>query len=200
MKRFTVVAIVLLAFSARLTCRAAPTHSTYVPLVIAPGGSGSMASPDLGTAPDADSEPPTEPTPEPPLDDEALAIQELVTLVNEHRAAQGLPNLQLAPELADAARRHVNDMAQHGNLCHIGSDGSTPGQRIRAARYEWLDCAEVIALGPGDPQAIVDVWLASDSHREILLAPGLTDLGVSRVRAPDGAYYWTADLGARLQR
>ena len=187
MKRILVaMSLLLIAVSLGPICRADQSHVVYLPLLLMSPGVDAVAEPG--------------PDPGPCVSDDAnwWAYEELIALINEERVADGLASLTPSGELAEAARRHTEDMVEQGSLCHIGSDGSTPGQRIRAARYEWLACGEVVALGPGCPRVILNLWLRSPDHRAILTDGDLRDVGVARAPDPAGrGYYWTVDLGIR---
>lgn len=102
--------------------------------------------------------------------------------------------------LPDAARAHAADMARNPGLRHIGSDGSDGGQRIRRAGYEWKEWGEVIGWGfGGDTARMVQWWLESPQHRDILLSPVLRDIGVGVARGDDGQWYYVVAL-ATLRR
>ncbi|MCZ7575498.1 MAG: CAP domain-containing protein [Ardenticatenaceae bacterium] len=136
-------------------------------------------------------------TPSPP--DQSPQEQAIVTRINAERAARDLPPLAVAPELIQAARRHSRDMAEHHLTGHIGSDGSTPGQRIREAGYNWSTENEIIGWGFADPEAMVAWWMNDKLHREIVLSTAYKDLGVGYVTEPssDWIHYWTVDFGSR---
>lgn len=133
-----------------------------------------------------------------PSDDPALEM-ELGELINAERAARGLPPLHWVPELTQAARGHSHDMADHDFVDHEGSDGSWPDERMRRAGYEPLAWGEVVAAGSEEPEAVLQGWLDSPPHREVLLSTVLEDFGIGYARDPASTYvhYWTVDLGAR---
>ena len=73
--------------------------------------------------------------------------------------------------LGEAARGHARDMVTRGYFAHE-RDGSTPASRLRDAGWDGLAAGETIAWGCGglgEPRAIVDAWLDSPPHRDILL-------------------------------
>jgi uncharacterized protein YkwD len=86
--------------------------------------------------------------------------------------------------LALAARDHARDQAATGALGHMGSDNSTPIDRI--SRYGIWDktAGENIDYGNGDPRRIVvslliDDGITSRGHRLNLLNGGFKFVGVS---------------------
>ena len=66
-----------------------------------------------------------------PLTSDAEAAETyLLNLLNRHRADAHAPPLALNPRLTAISHAHSCDMFQHQRINHIGSDGSTPEQRI----------------------------------------------------------------------
>lgn len=131
----------------------------------------------------------------------------MTAMVNEVRA-QGrscgdlgyfppAPPLVANTKLAAAAQAHSADMAAHDLFGHTGSNGSEPGQRIKAAGYQWKVWAENVAGGYAGEQATVDQWFASDGHCKNFMSKDLRDIGFGRAENPGSTYktYWTADLG-----
>jgi uncharacterized protein YkwD len=128
-------------------------------------------------------------------DSEALE-NEVVTLTNSERAAQGCDPLRLDAALAAAARAHSVDMAQTGSFGHPGADGTGPAERMNAAGYDtgrgW---AENIARGQATADAVMAAWMGSAEHRANILDCGLLATGVGAARGASGQVYWTQDFG-----
>lgn len=145
------------------------------------------------------SPPPKPPTPMPPNptppgpDPGSDPLQtEVVRLVNVARAQEGLAGVTVHAQLTAAAHAHATDMNARGVLSHTGSDGSNPGQRMSRAGYPWRTYGEVIASGYSSAQAVVDAWLRSPGHRNILLGPQFKEIGVDKE-----GIYWCGVFGAR---
>lgn len=127
--------------------------------------------------------------------------QTIADLINETRANHGLPPYQIDLRLNQAARRHTLDMAHNHFTGHIGSDGSTPQQRISEVGYSWQFGGEIIGWGfSGSHQAMFDWWLNSDIHRQMILSETYEDFGLSYVFVPgsDWGYYWTVTMARPL--
>ncbi|HHX44545.1 MAG TPA: CAP domain-containing protein [Chloroflexi bacterium] len=143
----------------------------------------------------------SEPLPTPTPDPIAGVEARIGALINEARAAEGLPPLAVSPELAQAARRHSADMAAHVQCGHIGSDGSTPGDRIEATGYSWYACGENVAAGYRTPEDVVAAWMGSDGHRAAILSEVYQEMGVGYARTSHGYYhYYTVDFACRSGR
>ena len=151
-----------------------------------------------GTLPTA-TPPPAGPTatPSPTVTPASDYETQVVQLINSERAAQGLPPLTIDSRLVEAARRHSQDMATNNFFDHIGSDGSTPGQRIREAGYSYSRAGETIAGGYSSPSSVVQGWMNSPPHRAILLGD-FVHVGVGYVFNPNSRYghYWTANFAS----
>ena len=122
---------------------------------------------------------------------------ELVNLINSARAEAGLPQLGVNPALTAAAQGHSIDMACHGLISHTGSDGSSPSQRIAAAGYIASLASEII-YGSGYPQTAFDWWMNDQIHRDEILNPYVTELGVgyAYVAGTSAGGYYTVDFAS----
>lgn len=131
--------------------------------------------------------------------------QEILDLINERRANAGCPPVRGDSSLRAAADRHVVDMRDNPGVAddsnHLGSDGSTPHQRIVDAGYTPASrTGEIMyyALGPpgNTPQATVDWWMRSDDHRPIIETCAFTHAGVGLVYPGGTRWYAVVDFGA----
>lgn len=103
--------------------------------------------------------------------------------------------LSWSPQLAQAADAHARDMAARGFFDHIGSDGSSPAERVSRTGYLWQLVGENLAYAtPGhfDAVRVVDAWLTSPTHCANLLNPDFSELGAAVVRAE--LEYWVQVL------
>ncbi len=107
------------------------------------------------------------------------------------------PPLSLSPALTRAARAHSRDMAAHSFFSHVGSDGSSPGERVTRAGYRWSSVGENIASGVETPRQAVADWLASPDHCANIMTAGFRQMGVAfAVDTRSAAVtYWTEDFG-----
>jgi len=77
---------------------------------------------------------------------------------------------------------------------HIGSNGSTIGERIRASGYTPSYYVEIIALFT--PQDAISQWNGEASHRLAMLDPKATEIGIGYAYSANSDYggYFTVDL------
>jgi uncharacterized protein YkwD len=81
-----------------------------------------------------------------------------------------------------------------GTMSHTGSDGSDAGDRIARAGYSASTWGENVAAGYPSASSVVDGWMGSSGHRQNILNPAFTHIGVASARAADGTLYWTMVL------
>lgn len=122
-----------------------------------------------------------------------------VELINQQRRANGCSTVGFNTPLSSAADAHSKEMAASGSLSHTGLDGSTFGDRARAAGYDAFASGEVLAGGQATADDVVRTWMNSSSHRKIILTCANDDIGIALVENPRAQYryYWTAVFGQR---
>lgn len=115
-----------------------------------------------------------------PASAEAAAYQaHILSATNALRAQNGLPSLRASPSLARVAQAHACDNAAQQSYSHAGSDGSTLTDRLARGRYKLGRAAENTGLGfAGNPERMMSFWVNSPRHRDNLLDPGVTELGL----------------------
>jgi uncharacterized protein YkwD len=138
---------------------------------------------------------------------QAQGADRILTLMNQQRAANGLPALARSYDLDLSAAREAVDMAFRMAFeddpslggTHMGSDGSTIGQRIQATGYVANAYAENIGWGfNGSPDSMMNWWMNSAPHRANILNPSLKDCGIAIAYNPRSVYgyYFCVDFGA----
>jgi uncharacterized protein YkwD len=107
----------------------------------------------------------------------------LLCVIDRERRERGRSGLEENRRLALAARRHADDMADRDYFSHTSPGGEDMGDRIRRTGYpggrSWR-AGEILAWGTSarsTPEAIVQAWLDSPGHREILLAREFDEIG-----------------------
>ncbi len=130
----------------------------------------------------------------PPIDPADPMVVAIVEAHNKMRADEKLPPLSFAPLLAKAAQVQAADMAEHEEMKHEGSDGSTPSDRIKRAGYHYQTSGENVAVFYPDVPKVMQAWFESPPHKKNILGD-FTELGVARVADKDGKPYWCVDFG-----
>ena len=104
--------------------------------------------------------------------------------------------------LATAASEHSDDLAKNKFMSHIGSDRSSPSDRMRNAGYNWTAAGENIASGFITIESVMQGWLDSPEHCEAIMTQEFRDIGVACTRGSVAGHnpnhrYWTMDFGRR---
>jgi uncharacterized protein YkwD len=120
---------------------------------------------------------------------------QVVALTNQERAQAGCGPVTVNAKLASAARQHSQDQAEHNNMSHTGSDGSSPWERSERAGYGNA-IGENVAAGYRTAAAVMDGWMNSDGHRANILNCDAKAIGVGLAYAGDGTPYWTQMFGS----
>jgi uncharacterized protein YkwD len=87
-------------------------------------------------------------------------------------------------------------------ISHTGTDGSSAGDRIRAAGYNYTYYAENIAASSSQyfsPETVVNLWMNSSGHRKNILSDKAVHIGVGFRYVGDDTNgdmdaYYTADF------
>ncbi len=106
----------------------------------------------------------------------------LIARTNAYRRSLGLEILQPDVRLFQAAERLARDLASHGRIGHVGSDGSTLGIRVEMTGYDRRLAAENVAAGQLDADEVVRDWAASPRHRANLQSGRVLHVGAAHVR------------------
>jgi len=123
----------------------------------------------------------------------------MLCLVNEERDRYGLDSLGLDDRLNDSAYEHSNDQANMRSMTHDGSDGSSPGDRVQYAGYNWQGVAENVAYGYSDEEECMNNWMNSPGHRDNILGD-YTHFGCGVGYTSRGVPYYTQDFASDGRR
>jgi uncharacterized protein YkwD len=121
----------------------------------------------------------------------------LLNTMNAVRASRGLPALRVDYHLVRAARGHSADMMRRQYFAH----GSVAGRAVAAGARGPLFGEDLAWAERLTAQWVVDHWLASPSHRAVLLRPGFRRVGIGiafgTFAGHSGAGIVTADFAGR---
>ncbi|MBI2762109.1 MAG: CAP domain-containing protein [Chloroflexi bacterium] len=140
-------------------------------------------------------------SPSRPLDE---AEQQFLDLLNRFRQSAGLAPLQLSPTLTRAARWKAAEIASQGPSATAPLDHD---DSFRTWEQRLLDCGypasarfgEVLGSSSGTPDELLQAFLDSPVHREILSDQVWPYIGIGRALAGtvDGrpVYRWVVNVG-----
>jgi len=113
----------------------------------------------------------------------------ILRFTNDARRSRGLLVLDRDADLDNTARGHTDDMLRRRFFSHVNPDGENPGDRAGHALVTADTLSRVgenIWGGTGQDyqdsrilaRTIVDSWMSSPGHRDNILRPEYTHLGV----------------------
>lgn len=116
---------------------------------------------------------------------------QVVQLVNQQRAANGLGALSVDSGLTKTATLKSQDMAKLGYFDHTSPTYGSPFDMMKQFGITYRSAGENIAMGQTSPQQVMNAWMNSPGHRANILNSSFTKIGVGIAQSSDGRYYWT---------
>jgi uncharacterized protein YkwD len=113
--------------------------------------------------------------------------RQLFDAVNRERTEQSLAALRWDEALVKAARLHARRMAFYNVVEHQLSGEPDLEARLAEVGARFGAIAENIAVG-SNPQTIHDGWMHSPGHRNNILNPRMTAVGIAAVRTNAGLF------------
>ncbi len=121
--------------------------------------------------------------------------KELWNLINKERGLQNIPPVELSSALSEVARQHSLDMAHHGELSHLSSSGKTLIHRLEDAGLFYVNAGENVAFSETFVAEFIHKALfESREHRENILDPAFTHIGIGVIHTEDKGYYVTQNF------
>lgn len=132
-------------------------------------------------------------------DGAAAMRSKLVAAINVERAQRGAAPVFANRTLNDIAEYHLSRMIDGNFFAHVDPyDNSSVGARAEKFEYPYLRIGEDLAAGQETPERVLADWLASPSHRAILLDPGFREIGVGVLDGGRLGRYWAVEFGSRV--
>jgi uncharacterized protein YkwD len=112
------------------------------------------------------------------------------SMISGYRANNGLPAVELDPDLMRLAKTQAEVMAKRDKLDH--GAGKPFVQRLKASGYDAKRAAENISAGYHTLAEAFSGWRDSNPHRANMLLAGATRIGIAAVYTPGSKYkvYW----------
>ena len=133
---------------------------------------------------------PEEQTPAP---DEVLAPatyeEQVVALVNEERAKEGLPALKVDETLQAAALARAKETVQR--FSHTRPNGASCFTILKEYGISYHYAGENIAYGQRTPEEVVGAWMNSAGHRANIMSENFTTIGIGYYQTANGTKYWS---------
>lgn len=120
--------------------------------------------------------------------------QQVVNLVNQERAAAGLPALKVNTELAAMAEKKAEDLRDNHYFDHTSPVYGSPFDMMRQFGISYTAAGENIAKGQRTPAEVMNGWMNSPGHRANILNSSFTEIGVGYVTDSSGTGYWVQEF------
>lgn len=138
----------------------------------------------MGNASSATTSPAHQVSSAPPVQSQTYekpTVDELLRLVNEERARNGVAPLAIDPRLNQSAQLKSDDMAKYHYFAHISpNDGRHGYEYINDLNISCKAASENINLSRGKnttARAIVDDWISSKPHHDAMIDSRYTTTG-----------------------
>lgn len=116
--------------------------------------------------------------------------QQVVDLVNQERAAAGLPALKVNAKLAGVAEKKAEDLRDNNYFAHQSPTYGSPFDMMKQFGISYTSAGENIAKGQKTPADVMNGWMNSEGHRANILNSSYTEIGVGYVTDSKGTTYW----------
>lgn len=110
-----------------------------------------------------------------------ISVFDIISISNQKRTSQGIPELKHSQLLSEAARKKGEHMLANDYWAHVAPDGTQPWYFFSLVGYNYRYAGENLARDFASANSAVEAWMASPSHRENLLSPKYTEIGVAVV-------------------
>lgn len=116
-------------------------------------------------------------------------IEQVVKLVNQERAKEGLGALAVSQPAEAAALVRAKEI--ESSFSHTRPNGSSFSTALSEQGARYRSSGENIAWGQKSPEQVMEGWMNSPGHRANILNSKFTAIGVGYYRSAAGVNYWT---------
>lgn len=117
--------------------------------------------------------------------------EQVIALVNQERTKRGLPALKANWQLSRVARFKSEDMRDRNYFSHTSPTYGSPFNMMRAFGITYTAAGENIAAGQTSAASVMQSWMNSPGHRQNILSPQFTQIGVGYASGGSYRHYWT---------
>lgn len=115
--------------------------------------------------------------------------EQIVNLVNEERAKNGLSSVALDYSIEAAAMIRAREI--QNSFSHTRPDGRSFSTALKEQGVSYIGSGENIAWGQNSPEEVMRGWMNSPGHRANILNSKFTKMGVGHFQNARGTNYWT---------
>lgn len=125
----------------------------------------------------------------PEIDENLSYIEQVVELVNNERAKEGLAPLSVDKNVQAAAQVRAVECEQ--SFSHTRPNGSSFSTALVEQGVSYRRAGENIAWGQRSPEEVVNAWMNSEGHRANIMNSNFTKIGVGYYQNANGVKYWS---------
>ena len=115
-------------------------------------------------------------------------IRQVVDLVNEERAKEGLAPLTIDTKVQAAAMVRAEECEVL--FSHTRPDGSNFATALKEQNVSYRSAGENIAYGQRTPEEVMKAWMNSSGHRANIMNANFTTIGIGYYENANGTDYW----------
>jgi hypothetical protein len=105
--------------------------------------------------------------------------EQLITLINDEREKNNLPDLKLNLSLSAAALAKADNMSGLNYFSHYGPDGKKPWEWINRSDYAYILAGENLAMNFYTAESVHAALMNSTAHRDNILNASYQDVGLA---------------------
>ena len=114
--------------------------------------------------------------------------EQVLTIVNERRAEQGLAPLTMNYTVVSAAKVRAAELTQ--SFSHTRPNGTSCFTVLDEVGVDYWTAGENIALGYSSPEGVMNAWMNSEGHRANIMNPNYTQIGIACYYDSNSGYNW----------
>lgn len=103
----------------------------------------------------------------------------IINLTNQERSSRGIAPLKESNLLDQSATLKGQDMFAKNYWAHFAPDGTSPWYFFKQVGYQYTWAGENLARDFQTSGGVVAGWMASQGHRDNMLNPNFTEIGIS---------------------
>lgn len=154
---------------------------------------GNTPAPPAPTPPKPSNPPPAPSNPPPSTSCGSSLETSALNLLNQARAQNGRGAVACSSGALQVARSHGQDMCARHYFSHTSPEGAGLADRLHQANVSFKSAAENIGKGFSTAQGVINSWMGSASHRQVMLDASWTKAGIAAVSCTGGTI-WTQVL------
>ena len=112
--------------------------------------------------------------------------EQVLSIVNERRAEQGLSPLTMNYGLVSAAKIRAAELTQ--SFSHTRPNGTSCFTAFDEAGVSYWGAGENIAIGYSSPESVMNGWMNSEGHRANIMNSDYTQIGIACYYDPNTPY------------